>query len=127
MVWYDKRKEVQNNSFKDSFKHAADGIVTSLKEEPNLKKDIWIAIAVTILGLIVKLSLIEWMLVGAAIVIVMSMEMMNTAVENLVDLVTNYQYHPLAKKVKDIAAGAVLMVTVFAVLVGLLVFIPKLI
>jgi len=53
------------------------------------------------------------------------MEIINTAFENVVDMVTNKHFHPLGKKVKDMAAGAVLITSVFSVVVGLIIFLPK--
>ena len=53
------------------------------------------------------------------------MEFLNTIFENVVDLVTDYEYHPLAKKAKDIAAGAVLVTAFFAILIAAIIFLPK--
>ncbi|MCC9785886.1 diacylglycerol kinase, partial [Streptococcus agalactiae] len=56
---------------------------------------------------------------------VITFEIINSAIENVVDLASNYHFSMLAKNAKDMAAGAVLVVSLFAVLVGLIIFIPK--
>ncbi|MCC9813377.1 diacylglycerol kinase, partial [Streptococcus agalactiae] len=59
------------------------------------------------------------------IFLVITFEIINSAIENVVDLASNYHFSMLAKNAKDMAAGAVLVVSLFAVLVGLIIFIPK--
>ncbi|MDQ3929564.1 MAG: diacylglycerol kinase family protein, partial [Chloroflexota bacterium] len=71
------------------------------------------------------LTLLEWAVIAAMVVLVLAAEMVNTMVEALVDLVTT-EYHPLAKVAKDVAAGVVLLTAIGAAGVGVLVFMPKL-
>lgn len=59
------------------------------------------------------------------IFLVLVVEIINTVFENVVDMVTDFHFHPIGKKIKDMAAGAVLLTTGFAVVVGLLLFVPK--
>ncbi len=72
------------------------------------------------------LSWAEWAIVAILIVVVLAAEMVNTMVEALVDLVTD-QYHPLAKVAKDVAAGVVLLSAIGSAVVGVLIFLPKII
>jgi undecaprenol kinase len=108
-----------------SFSFAVQGIAIALKKETNLKIHFTVTFIVIILGFLVSLSLTEWLFILFAIGGVISFELLNTAIERGVDLVTK-EYHPLAKQAKDIAAGAVLVYTIVAVLVGMIIFVPKL-
>lgn len=76
-------------------------------------------------GYMVGLSASEWLFVLCAIDLVITAEMVNTAIEGTVDLASN-RYNPLARMAKNVAAGAVLVSAVFSVLVGVVVFLPKL-
>ncbi len=109
-----------------SFKYAYEGIVAALKEEPNLKIHIIIALAIIVLGWFLNISRLEWLILTLTIGVVISVELTNTAIEALVDSFTS-ENHPGAKKAKDISAGAVLVVSVMAVVIGLMVFLPYLI
>ena len=104
-----------------SFKYAFDGIYTGIKEEQNMKIHIAIMILVIIFGIMLKISKIEWIICIILFGFVISMELINTAIENIVDLVCP-GYSEKARKIKDIAAGAVLTAAILAVLLGLIVF-----
>ena len=78
-----------------------------------------------LLGIFLRLSLVEWAVIALAMSGVFTSELMNTAVESLIDLASP-QHHPLAKIAKDAAAGAVLVNAAFAAVAGLLIFAPKL-
>ena len=87
----------------------------------------WVLGAVALIaGWLVGLRVDQWLWLCLAIFMVMLCEINNTIAENICDLITGPHYHPLAKKVKDIAAGAVVFAATFAVLVGLILFVPKL-
>jgi len=107
-----------------SFAFAIEGIVHSLKYERNIKIHLAVALAVIILGVLYNVSSFEWLLIIFAIGGMISFELMNTAVERVVDLVTS-ERHPLAKQAKDIAAGAVLIYAVMSVMIGCIIFLPK--
>ena len=79
----------------------------------------------SLVGWLLGLSLAEWAVFGVMVVVVLAAEMTNTMVEALVDLVSP-GYHPLAKVSKDVAAGVVLLTAIGAVVVGLLIFGPRL-
>lgn len=106
-----------------SFKYAIEGVISALKTEPNLKFHFLIAVLVIFLGWFFLISTLEWIILITMMGLVISLELTNTAIEAMVDyLIPNI--HPVAKKVKDISAGAVLIVSITAVIIGLLVFLP---
>ena len=107
-----------------SFKYAITGILDVLKNEANLKIHLTAAIITLYAGIYFGISKTEWCLVILCIVAVLSAETFNTAIEHLTDLVSP-DIHPLAKKTKDAAAGAVLWMAIGALLVGLIIFLPK--
>lgn len=109
-----------------SFVFAGKGIVGFIKKEHNAWIHISAAILVVLFGLFLHISTTEWIAVILCIGIVLAAEAFNTAIERLVNLVSPEQ-NKLAGEVKDIAAGAVLICAIAAALVGLIIFIPKLI
>lgn len=117
---------LKNKSLINSFKYACMGIKSAIKSERNMKIHVLATLIVTALGFILGLDPLEWVACIFSIVIVISSEMLNTAIETIVDLVSP-NINPLAKKAKDIAAGSVLVMAIGAFLVGLIIFIPKII
>ncbi|MFO7257199.1 MAG: diacylglycerol kinase family protein [Bacteroidota bacterium] len=109
--------------FITSFGYAGKGIAFAFRSQPNFKIQFTVAAFVTALGLVVRLTVIEWSCLLMAMGLVLSMEIANTALEKLVDMVTR-EHHPLAGQVKDLAAGAVLTASVVAAIVGILIFTP---
>ena len=107
-----------------SFIYAIQGIKTALKSEVNLKIHLSVALLVLICGFLFQISITEWLIILLCFGLVISMEIMNTAIETLVDLVSPNK-HSLAGKAKDLAAGAVLITAIFAALCGLIIFVPK--
>lgn len=107
-----------------SFSFAFTGIRSVIMHERNMKIHLVISIIVILTGIWLSLSKLEWLFIILAIGGMLSLEMINTAIERVVDLVTN-QYHPLAKDAKDIAAGAVLLYAIMSVIIGLIIFLPK--
>ncbi len=107
-----------------SFKYAFEGIFTGIKEEQNMKVHIVIMILVIIFGIMLKISTIEWIICIVLFGLVISMELINTAIENTVDLITE-EKNPKAKISKDVAAGAVLVSAISSLIIGLIIFIPK--
>jgi diacylglycerol kinase len=107
--------------FFKSFLYAFQGIRASLEEQRNLKVQSFVGVITIGAGFYFNISPDEWCIVLLAIGMVIGLEMMNTAIEDLVDLVTT-EWKPLAGKVKDMAAGAVLFVSVIAVIIGVLIF-----
>lgn len=121
----DKKQVRKNKSFLESLKHASNGLVTVFKEERNMKYHISLMIIVLVFSILFQLSKIEWLFILISIFLVLITETINTAFETIVDLVTDRKYHILAKKVKDMAAGAVLLSAILACLIGAIIFIPK--
>ncbi len=109
-----------------SFSFAWKGILAAFRSELNMKIHFFIAVFVVFFGLFLKISVTEWLIVLICFAIVFSAEMINTSIETLVDKVSPEQ-DPLAGKAKDVAAGAVLIVAIFVAIVGLIIFVPKII
>ena len=107
-----------------SFKYAFEGIITTIKEERNMFIHFLIAIIVVITGIYVRLSLNEWLICLLLFALVFSLELINTAIENTVDLVATKK-NKKAKMAKDAAAGAVLIAAIFASIIGIIIFLPK--
>ena len=107
-----------------SFKYAFEGIFTGIKKEQNMKIHMVIMILVIIFGILFKISKIEWIICIALFGLVISMELINTAIENTVDLITK-EKNEQAKIAKDVAAGAVLISAIYAIVVGVIVFYDK--
>jgi diacylglycerol kinase len=107
-----------------SITHALSGLVSMLRTQHNA----WLHLAATIVavafGLYFAISAIEWMVLVLAIVAVWVAEALNTALEFLGD-VTSPEFHPLVKQAKDVAAGGVLIAAVGALIVGALIFLPR--
>ncbi len=118
--------KVKTKKLTNSFKYAFEGLFSSFKTERNMKIHIFIMLLVILCGVLLKISAIEWIICTILFAIVISGELFNTAIENLVDMVMPYK-NEKAKLVKDISAAAVLVLAIGAVIVGLIIFIPKLI
>ncbi|WP_181429556.1 diacylglycerol kinase family protein [Enterococcus plantarum] len=120
----DKRTH-KNKHFIASLEFALQGIKTVFKEERNMRTHIVMGIVAIVIGIVFRLTTPEWLWLLLAIFLVLVMEIINTVFENVVDMVTDFHFHPIGKKIKDMAAGAVLLTTGFAVVVGILLFVPK--
>ncbi|MBQ6713854.1 MAG: diacylglycerol kinase family protein [Selenomonadales bacterium] len=104
-----------------SFRYAARGIITAYREERQMKVHTAAAVMAVVCGIVADLSRAEWAILALTIAMVITLELVNTAVERVVDMVTE-DYHPLAEKAKDIAAGAVLAGAITSVIVGICLF-----
>ena len=109
-----------------SFGYAWQGIKDVFASEPNMKIHVAVALLVIIFGFIFSISATEWIAVVICIGLVFSAEMFNTAFETLVDKVSPGR-DPLAGKTKDVAAGAIFLAAIISVVVGIIIFLPKLI
>jgi diacylglycerol kinase len=107
-----------------SFGYAYEGIKQSFLNQCNIKIHCYFALAVLVAGIVFRISIPEWTVCFLCIGLVISLEMMNTAIEKVVDLASP-DLHILAKHAKDIAAGAVLVSSIISAIIGLLIFIPK--
>lgn len=115
---------MKNGNFITSFNHAVQGIISVLKTERNMKFHYLAALLVIIFSLFFDLSRLEFMIMIFAVTFVVTAEMINTAIERTIDLVTQ-DYNPIAKYVKDVSAGAVLISAINALIVGYLIFYDK--
>jgi diacylglycerol kinase len=104
--------------------NAFNGIQHFFKAERNGKIQGGIAIFAVLAGFYVKLSSFEWIIILLCIGAVLALEMINSALEQLCNLVHS-EYHPVIKIIKDVAAGAVLSVSIISAVIGLIIFIPK--
>ena len=109
----------------ESFNHAINGVIDAARTQRNMKIHIIVSIAVLIACFFFDISKAEFLSLAITITMVISAELVNTSVEAVVDLNTNY-YHPLAKVAKNTAAGAVLITAINAIIVGYIIFWDKL-
>ena len=127
MISRDERKSEKGiKKFINSFKFPISGLRYAYKNEQNLEVDIGIAVLVVILGFLFKISISEWAILTITVGLVISFELINTALEAVVDLITD-KYHPLAKVAKDTSAAAVLILAIVSIIEGLIIFLPKII
>lgn len=117
---------MKNKTLKDSFTNAYNGLRLALFHERNMRIHIFTAILCVLLGIIFCLDALRWAILMIAIGLVFITELFNTAIENMVDMITS-EFSVMAKTVKDIAAGTVLIASVIAVILGILVFIDPII
>ena len=109
-----------------SFKFAADGIKEAFQSERNMKVHFLLMISVIILGLVLKLSLVEWAILIITIGLVLISEFINTSLEEIVNIVS-LEIQEKAKIAKDVAAAGVLVSAIVSILVGIFLFLPKII
>lgn len=121
-----KDSRLYNKNFIEAWKNAFSGIAHGFKTQRNLRVQLVAGVVVTILGIILKISFTEWAILMLSVFLVLATEMMNTAVEAVVDLVTE-EYSPKAKIAKDVAAGAVVLTAINAVIVSYFLFAEKII
>ncbi len=118
-------KTPRKNKLYKSFGYAFEGIFNTIFYERNMQIHSLVTVLVVIFGIILKISLIEWFICMLLFAIVLSLELVNTAIEAVVDLVTE-EKKPLAKKAKDAVAGAVLISAISAAIMGGIILFPKL-
>ncbi len=107
-----------------SFRNAFRGIVVAIQQETHCKIHLLATIAVIVLGILLHIALNEWIVIFICIAMVWCLELINTAIENIVDMVSP-ERQERARNIKDIAAGAVLIASIISILVGAIIFIPK--
>lgn len=117
------KKEKKNPLYK-SFGYAFEGIFAGIKKERNMKIHCLVMLCVVAAGFLVQISIVEWCICLILFGLILSLELVNTAIEAVVDLVTE-ERKPLAKLAKDTAAGAVLIAALMAAGVGIIIFVPK--
>ncbi len=112
-------------NFFTSFKYAFAGIISSIKTERNFKVQSLSAALVLLFAFILKVDTIEWTILILCMILVLSLEMINSAIEKICDLIQPNQ-HPQIKIIKDVAAGAVLLASIGAAIIGAIILLPKL-
>lgn len=115
---------MKNRNMVDSINNAISGIIYAIKFEKNMKIHVVAAVIVLIMSLFFDISRIEFLIVCATVCLVLICELINTAVEILVDIIVDV-YHPKAKIVKDVSAGAVLMASFLSLVVAYFIFLDK--
>ena len=110
--------------FLQGFRFAGRGIAAALSGQVNIKVMLFMAAVAVVLGLLLKISTVEWAIIAAVIGLVLSLELLNTAGERLVDLLSP-EHDPRYGRIKDILAGAVLVASLAAGVVGALIFLPR--
>ncbi|WP_306480082.1 diacylglycerol kinase family protein [Mediterraneibacter sp.] len=121
----EKDRNGRKNPLHESFGYAFEGIWTGIRKERNMKIHCLAVIAVTAAGTFLHIKPVEWCICLLLFGLILSLELVNTAVEAVVDLVTE-EKKPLAKIAKDTAAGAVLVSAIAAAIIGCIIFIPYL-
>jgi undecaprenol kinase/diacylglycerol kinase (ATP) len=106
-------------------KYAINGLVFAFKNEINMRVHVLFTVSVIILGFIFHVSLTEWVLLFLTFGLVLSSEVFNTAVEMLLDYLAP-EWHPKVGIIKDLTAGGVLVASGIALVIGSIIFIPKL-
>lgn len=122
----DKLKVRGKKRLINSFKYAFEGLKYAFIYEQNLTVHILAMIVVIILGFVFNITIFEWLVLFLIIGLVIATELINTSIEATIDLITD-EINPLAKIAKDTAASAVLIFGLTALIVGALIFIPKII
>lgn len=117
---------MESRTLLDSLRHALRGLWQGLRTQRNIRIHVVLGTLAISLGLILRLSAVEMALVVAFIALVIAAELLNTALEVLVNIASP-EYHPLAKQAKDLAAAAVLVTALGALVGGALIFLPHLI
>lgn len=120
----ENEQKMKNNNFLDAWKNAFEGIIYAITTQGNIKKQLIIAVVVMLVSLFFDLSKAEFLCLMFTVVLIIVAEMINTAIETVVDLYTDL-YHPKAKIAKDVGAGAVVIAAINAVIVAYFLFFEK--
>lgn len=119
----DRNNKGYRGSFTRSFSYAFEGLLFVLRTERNIKFHVFIAVMMIAMSLYFDITKVEWLILFLVIGGMFVIEIINTAIENVVDLVTE-EFHPLAKTAKDVAASAALVFACISVIIGVILFGP---
>lgn len=122
----EKHKKMSFKRFLNSIKYSVDGLVNAYQNEQSLWLHAMCTILIVILGFALQISFIQWTIIVIALVIVLAVELLNTAIEATVDLVTK-EIHPLAKVAKDCGSAAAFVSSIMVFIICCFIFIPKII
>lgn len=109
-----------------SFRHAGEGLIYTIRSQPNFRFHLLATVSVFLLGLYYRITTLEWLVLVFTVNMVLVAEMVNTALESMVDLIT-LEYRQSAKIAKDVSAGMVLVSAALSVVIALIIFLPKII
>ena len=115
---------LKNSNFIDACNNAVNGLIYATTTQSNIKKQLFIAVCVLVLSLFYKLETTQFLCLTFAVFLLIFAEMVNTAIETVVDLYTD-KYHPKAKIAKDVGAGAVLLMAINSVIVAYFIFLNE--
>ena len=115
----------KKHAHKIGFNHAWDGLVHAFKHHPNIRIHLFISLLVILVALILQVTYIELLILILCIILGIVIELVNTAIESVVDLVTE-EWRLSAKNAKDVASAAVLITAIGTSIIGLLIFLPYL-
>lgn len=121
----DKHQVTKNHHLLQAMGHAFNGIVAMLREERNMRFHVLAAMLAVVIGWYLKISTEDWLWILLVVFLVFAAEFLNTVTEAVTDLLSNHHYDINVKKAKDVAAGGVLLAALFAVAVGLIIFVPR--
>lgn len=124
-VW--RRKNQSTQTLPEAFSNAFSGLQAAFVGERNFKIHCALTIFAVIAGFALKLDPVSWVLLVFAIGLVMTAELLNTAIERVVDIASEGEFSALARDAKDIAAGGVLLSSIAAAIIGLILFVPRVI
>ena len=114
-----------SNNLLISFKYAFSGICYVLNTSRNFKIQLIFAVTSLVIGFLLKISLSNYVILIATIMSVLILEILNTSIESIVDLIVKKEYSVFAKISKDTSAGAVLLASINSVIIALYIFVPK--
>jgi diacylglycerol kinase len=115
---------VKPRSIKEGFQNAFSGLLWAFKNQLNFKLHILSLLLVFMLSLFFKLNITEWLLIISVSFMVITLELINTSIEQTTDAITT-EFNPYVKRAKDMSAASVLIYAIYAVLVAVLIFLPK--
>jgi len=116
---------MRQSKFVESFNAAIEGFLYVVKTERNMRIHFLASILILLLGICLNFTPQELMILAIAITLVLSAEMINTAIELIVDIIVEMEFHPIAKVIKDTSAGVVLLTVINAIIVGYMLFSGK--
>ena len=109
-----------------NFKYAFDGLQYAFQTQNNFRIQLIIGCIVVAAGFWLSINTLEWILIILCIGLVLTLEVLNTALEEIVNFISP-DFHPLAGKIKDLSAAAVLIIAIIAAIIGMVIFLPKMI
>jgi len=113
---------MKNKNLYQSFKNSYEGIRYSVLNQRNIKIMIFFSLIAILLGFYFRISLEKWLALVILIGLVLSLELLNTSIELLTDHISEKKIDPHIKNIKDVSSGAVLLISIFSLVAGLLIF-----